>query len=55
MKRRAIVKARRTDRHTGPMVFLVCPYCGRTHWVPAAEIGRCPRRAGQPPFVITDR
>jgi hypothetical protein len=52
--RRAIVKAHRTDRHVGPMVLLVCPYCDHRHWLPARRIGYCPRRRNGIPFTIAD-
>jgi hypothetical protein len=51
----AIVKGRRTDRLVGPMVFVVCPYCRRRHWLPAGATGHCPHRGDRPPFAITHR
>jgi len=46
MRRRALIRQRRTLADGRRLVNVVCPICDGRHWLPARPRGRCRRRRG---------
>jgi hypothetical protein len=48
VSRSATVKRRRTGPLGRPLIFVVCPICRGSHWLPAADQAVCPRKGDRP-------